>query len=215
MLKPEKGLLTFDAEGNNLKSSKFYSRRIHWPGIESTCSRNASGVTIGRGFDLGNRSKINALLFLKKAGIAKEKAEIISEGARLKGCAAYDFVLKNREKAGEITESQQLSLFDISYQELENDVKRICQKRSVITQYHPNPKISANDAWNNIPDKIKDVLIDMRYRGDYGVHARELLQHAAYGADLNGFGKILSNHSLWPQVPRDRFNRRVEFYENN
>jgi len=45
-------------------------------------------VTIGRGFDLGDRTKIEVLIALKKAGIEIEKAEAISGGAKLKGCSA-------------------------------------------------------------------------------------------------------------------------------
>jgi len=71
MLEPKKGLLTFRAEGNNLKSSRDYSRKIQWPGNSSSCRKNNSGVTIGRGFDLGDRSKISALISLQKAGIEK------------------------------------------------------------------------------------------------------------------------------------------------
>jgi len=45
--KVKKGQVTFDAEGTDIESSKYFSRVIHWPG-------NAlSRVTIGRGYDMG------------------------------------------------------------------------------------------------------------------------------------------------------------------
>lgn len=215
MPEPKKGLLTFRAEGNDLKSSRDYSRKIHWPGNSSSCKKNNSGVTIGRGFDLGDRTKISALMTLKKAGIENEKAEKISDGAKLKGCAAYNFVLKNRDSISEITEQQQLSLFISTYEELRKDVERICKNNTVIRTYHPNPNISPTLAWDNIPDKIKDILIDLRYRGDYSIVTRPYLQKLAYEGDLEGFGKMISDRSTWFFVPKDRFKRRVEFYENN
>lgn len=212
---PDKGILTFRAEGNNLKSSRDYSRKIHWPGNASSCGKNNSGVTIGRGFDLGDRTKISALLTLKKAGIEKGKAEAISEGAKLKGCAAYYFVLKNRTLINEITEKQQLNLFVLTYEELKKDVERICKKKKTINDFHPNPQILPDLAWDNIPDRIKEILIDLRYRGDYDLRARKHIQKMAYEGDLKGFGKALSDRSLWMDVPKDRFKRRVDYYESN
>jgi len=42
MLEPKKEILTFRAEGNNIKSNKDYSQKLHWPGISSLCSNNNS-----------------------------------------------------------------------------------------------------------------------------------------------------------------------------
>nr|WP_310615912.1 pesticin C-terminus-like muramidase [Pantoea cypripedii] len=215
MLEPEEGLLTFRAEGNIVKSSRDYSRKIHWPGISSSCRGNSSGVTIGRGFDLGDRTKINVLIVLKKSGVNKEQAELISDGAGLKGCAAHEFVIRNRDKIGEISESQQLSLFKIIYEWLKKDVERICKNRVTIMKHHPDPEVQADEAWRVIPLKIKDVLIDLRYRGDYTPHSRELIQRFAYLGDMEGFGKVISNRALWPDVSTDRFIRRVDYYEKN
>lgn len=46
-----RGKLTYDAEGNNISSSPYYSRVIHWSGNE------ASGVTLGRGYDMGDHTE--------------------------------------------------------------------------------------------------------------------------------------------------------------
>ncbi|PIJ43555.1 hypothetical protein BOM24_08825 [Tatumella sp. OPLPL6] len=152
---------------------------------------------------------------LKKAGIKNKKAEAISKGAKKKGCLAYNFVLENRESIEEITDIQQLRLFEITYKELEKDVERISKLRKNILDYHSNPYTPPDLAWENIPDKIKEVLIDLRYRGDYTPQARELIQKMAYDGDIEGFGKAISNRNFWIKVPKDRFNRRVEYYEKN
>jgi hypothetical protein len=215
MLEPEEGLLTFRAEGNNIKTSRDYSRRIHWPGISSSCGKNASGVTIGRGFDLGSRTKIKVVSILKRSGIKKEQAELISNAAGLKGCAAYEFVTQNKDKIGEISESQQLSLFKITYDELKRDVERICKDLDTIKKFHPKPDVSPDEAWERIPQKIKELLVDMRYRGDYRERSREILQRHAYSGDIEGFGKMLSTRRYWLNVSNDRFKRRVDYYEKN
>ncbi|WP_241571403.1 pesticin C-terminus-like muramidase [Rosenbergiella nectarea] len=215
MLEPKKGTLTFRAEGNNVKSSRDYSKKIHWPGNSSSCQKDNSGVTIGRGFDLGDRNETSALIALKQAGIENRKAEAISKGAKKKGCLAYNFVLENRDSIEEITDIQQLKLFEITYNELEKDVERISKLPKNIHDYHPNPNTPPDLAWENIPDKIKNILIDLRYRGDYTPKAREHIQRMAYAGDIEGFGKAISNRSNWIKVPNDRFNRRVEYYEKN
>ncbi|WP_241607953.1 hypothetical protein [Rosenbergiella australiborealis] len=214
MLEPNIGILTFRAEGNNVKSSRDYSKKIHWHGNSISCRKNNSGVTIGRGFDLGDRTRSEILMSLQIAGVEKEKAERISDAAKLKGCLAYKFVLENRDAIGEITDRQQLSLFIVTYGKMKKDVERICKTKKNIVDYHPNPDISPSLAWDNIPEKIKDILIDLRYRGDYNISTRSYLQKLAYEGDLEKFGKILSDRSLCLFVPKDRFKRRVDFYEN-
>ncbi|MGK6328742.1 pesticin C-terminus-like muramidase [Erwinia sp. DT-104] len=215
MSEPKKGILTFRAEGDNLKSSNFYSRKIHWPGLSASCSNNNSGVTIGRGYDMGDKTKIEVSISLQKAGIEREKAEAISKGAGLKGCSAYNFVIKNRSAISDITEKKQVELFKNTYEELKRAVERICKDRFTITKYHPDPGISPTLAWSRIPEKIKDILIDLRYRGDYNLKTRKHLQRLAYTGDMKGFGRVIAGETLWHNVPKDRFNRRVSFYENN
>ena len=104
-----KGKLTYNAEGNDIPSSPYYSRVIHWPG-------NAlSGVTLGRGYDMGDRSESDVYNDMVMSGISHEQAAKISKGAGLKGVAARDFVALNKAKVGEITLEQQEKLFSIIY----------------------------------------------------------------------------------------------------
>ncbi|MCL9668377.1 hypothetical protein L2C91_08340 [Rosenbergiella epipactidis] len=215
MLEPKKGKLTFRAEGNNVKSSRDYSKKIHWPGNYQSCQKDNSGVTIGRGFDLGDRNESSAFIALKKAGIEDRKAELISKGAKKKGCSAHIFVLENRGSIEEITDTQQLRLFEMTYIELEEDVERICKLPKNIHDYHPTPNTPPDLAWENIPDKIKEILVDLRYRGDYTPQARGYIQRMAYAGDVEGFGKVISNKYYWIKVPNDRFNRRIDYYEKN
>ncbi|WON77730.1 hypothetical protein OK023_03280 [Serratia sp. UGAL515B_01] len=110
---------------------------------------------------------------------------------------------------------QQLSLFMLTYEDLKSDVEKICKDKFTITKYHPNPNISSTLAWDAIPDKIKEILIDLRYRGDYSSRTRKYIQRPAYSGDLQSFGRVIADRSIWLSVPDDRFKRRVEFYESN
>lgn len=202
-----KGQLTFDAEGNDNKDSPYFSRHIHWPG-------GVSGVTIGRGYDLGQQNDPSS--DFDSIELSQPLNNWLVESKGLSGQDA-----KNRYKSAdnsirgyEITRKQQYDLFVITYNRLEADVKRICQKVDTIRMYHPNPNATPEQAWNDIPEKIKEVLVDLRYRGDYTPHARSLIQRYAYSGDLSLFGTVLSNKTMWPNVPQDRFLRRVRFYEN-
>lgn len=40
-MQPKQGLLTFRAEGNNITNSRYYSRKIHWPGVYKTVTSMA------------------------------------------------------------------------------------------------------------------------------------------------------------------------------
>src|SRR5690606_34158303 len=48
------GQVTFDAEGNDIPGNAYFSRVLHWPG-------GASGVTIGRGYDMKERTQAAVL----------------------------------------------------------------------------------------------------------------------------------------------------------
>ncbi|MEN4571042.1 hypothetical protein ABEG61_09000 [Pantoea agglomerans] len=206
-LKVPKGQLTFDAEGNDTDSSAWFSRKIHWPG-------GVSGVTIGRGYDLGQQN--SSSVDLHQVGIVGPLQEWVSGSQGLSGIDARTRFnsAPGNIRSSTITRKQQHDLFIITYQRLEDDVKRICQKTATISAYHQNPHVSAEQAWGDIPEKIKEVLVDLRYRGDYTPHARSLLQSHAYAGDIASFGAVLSNRINWSNVPYDRFNKRVYFYEN-
>ncbi|WP_217704467.1 hypothetical protein [Enterobacter hormaechei] len=206
-LKVPKGQLTFDAEGNDINTSPWFSRKIHWPG-------GVSGVTIGRGYDLGQQTTANA--DLTQIGIAELLKSWLVGSQGLSGLDAQSRFNSASEdiRNSTITRKQQYDMFMISYQRLEDDVKRICQKPNTIRVYHPNPQVTPEQAWNDIPEKIKEVLIDLRYRGDYTPHARSLMQRYAYSGDLNSFGNVLSTRNNWQNVPEERFNQRISFYEN-
>ena len=65
--------------------------------------------------------------------------------------------------------------------------------------------------WDSLDRKIKDVAIDLRYRGDYTTESRVLLQKFIADNDLEKFKAILADQSKWSRVPSDRFLRRKNF----
>ena len=149
--KVKKGQITFDAEGNDIETSPYFSRVVHWPG-------NAlSGVTIGRGYDMGGRLKASVNIDMTKAGIPAATAKALSEGAGLKGVKAKEFVLNQKKVIGKITTDQQVKLFDNIYPEYESRAKKNYDKWT----------ISNKDRvlWNNLDAAIRDVMVDFVYQG--------------------------------------------------
>lgn len=146
-----KGKLTYNAEGNDIPSSPYYSRVIHWPG-------NAlSGVTLGRGYDMGDRSESDVYNDMVMSGISHEQAAKISKGAGLKGVAARDFVALNKAKIGEITLEQQEKLFSIIYP------KYIA--RTIANYNKWTNGVFGAKPWDDLDSKIQEVLVDFVYQG--------------------------------------------------
>lgn len=85
------GQITFDAEGVDYVTAvepfrqlryPYFSRILHWPGDSH------SGVTLGRGYDMGRRSAGEIFSTLRRAGLEENKATICSKAAHLRGKAA-------------------------------------------------------------------------------------------------------------------------------
>jgi len=198
-LKVDRGQVTFDAEGNDRDGSIYFSRVIHYPG-------GNSGVTIGRGFDVGQRGKKANISYMQSAGLSSSQVSLLASASGIKGSAAGDWVKKNKQKVGTITHDQQKKLFEFVYQDHKKDVVRISEKESVVAKY------GATDFENQHP-AITDILVDLRYRGDYHPRSRTYIQKAAVDNDLKTFASLMSN-SKWLTdfgVPKGRFNARKKF----
>jgi hypothetical protein len=191
---PSQGALTWSAEGVSDPTSRYYSRKAHIPSP-------SSGITIGRGYDLKQHSESEILRDFTAAGLTKEQAALFASARSLSGLAAHTFI----ETSGlpEISAEEEEALFQISWASALKDVQRISALPLVVQAY------GAID-WSTISPAIRDLLVDLRYRGDYTPQTRALVQSAAAKNDLQSLSEVLSNRQLWLQVPRDRFERRSQ-----
>lgn len=151
-----------------------------------------SGVTYGRGLDLGQIS-IGELNKLTKA-ISENCSPLSStmlvwlKGAvGLQKRAAYDYVKSINDFVPEneqtLTRKQQHYLFNGIYKRLESIAKKTIENpRGSRTSSAPNGveldpgKIIS---WDKFPQKIKDVLVDLTFRGDNRPSTREFLSRAS------------------------------------
>ncbi len=195
---------TFDAEGTEQRN-RFFSRQIHWPGGA------ASGVTVGRGYDMGNRSSSEVRSELTKAGVPASDASFFSQAARLKGRDAREFVEDNREHAPVITLAAQKRLFEqVLVPYYVADIKRIFARSDVVAKY-------GDASWEKLSGTTKEVLFDLRYRGDYTSATREILQPLLVENDGAGVADLIRDRSYWAErgVPRVRIERRIGLAGSN
>ncbi|WP_336981401.1 MULTISPECIES: peptidoglycan-binding protein [unclassified Cedecea] len=170
-LRVMEGQITFDAEGADYVTAvapfrqhrtPYFSRILHWPTDVS------SGVTLGRGYDMGNRSTGEVFAALRGAGLEEYKARLCSRAAGLKGRLAGEFVKVYGPLVGEITHQQQIRLFEIAYRE------KLEYTRSVYSRV--SRRIPDAPAWQSFEQRIRDVLVDIFFQG---VENAEVLFRAA------------------------------------
>ncbi|CAI8726579.1 EF-hand domain-containing protein [Pseudomonas sp. IT-P258] len=144
----ERGQVTFDAEGNDIPNSPYFSRRLHWPG-------GASGVTLGRGYDMRHRTPQSVASDLIAAGVDTISVEKFSRGAGLSGQAARDFVNLNRDAFGAISQAAQRILFeDVVYPRYE-----------VAAQRQYNSAAASNiPKWESLDKRVRDIAVDLTYQ---------------------------------------------------
>lgn len=189
---------TFDAEGSE-QVGRFFSRTIHWPG-------GASGVTIGRGYDMGGRSQPQVLRELTSAGMAACDAQWLSQAAGLRGSSAAAFFARERGNSPLMPLEVQKALFEgVTTAETVADIQRIFSKPDVVQMY-------GAASWDSLPRAAQEIVFDLRYRGDYTPRTRELLQPALVAGDTTELKRIMLDTALWRglNVPEGRIRARAE-----
>ena len=189
------GFLTYDAEGT--EGGPFMSRVLHVPS-------STSGLTIGRGYDMKEKSSQKITDDLVQAGVDEAQAALLGQASGLSGDEAKAFIDSNGLGDFEITIEAQEALFEKTYAVMSKDVQRICNKDDCVAAY------GAVD-WENLNPKIQDVLVDLRYRGDYTPTSRRRIQALVSANDLAAIAADLAERDNWSNVPQDRFNRRRDF----
>ena len=190
------GQATFDAEGSESRGL-YRSRILHWPG-------GSSGVTIGRGYDMGHRTPLQIVSELTYAGVTHDDARWFSQAALLRGESARRFVERERGGAPELSLAAQKRLFEVvTTNETIADIKRIMGKPDVVARYGAK-------TWDELSQPVQEILFDLRYRGDYTPTTRQVIQPLVTANDLDGLRRAMYNTDYWAAlgVPRDRIERR-------
>ncbi len=193
------GQLTFDAEGMEQRG-RYFSRNPHVP-------TDSSGVTLGRGYDMRDKTPAGINADLTACGLDPAAASQFAKAAGLSGAAGKSFIVQNNLSNFEITPGQQKLLFALTYQQMVGDVLRICQKPDLVARY------GATD-WAALPAKVRDLVVDLRYRGDYTPSSRERIQPLLVANNSAAIAQLMADQAYWcgpEKVPQDRFRRRRDY----
>lgn len=192
-LKVPRGQVTFDSEGN--EGGRWHSRTPHVPS-------DNSGLTIGRGYDMKHRTRESIQADMVAAGVEAVVAEKYAGAAGLFGDKAKAYMKEHN--LPEISLAAQKKLFEITYSQIESSARKICESADVVKKYG---KVD----WESMEDSIKQMVIDLRYRGDYTPATREKVQPLVVAGDVQGLAKLMNDREFWKSVPKHRFERRAAF----
>lgn len=189
------GAFTYGVEG--AEGGPYASRYLHVPSP-------SSGLTLGRGYDMKDKTFTKIKNDLIKADIKPDQAEKIAKAAGKKGGDAEDIISNQTLGDFSIEPEQQNKLFKIAYEDAEKDVKRISGKDDVVSAYGATDFESLNPA-------IKEILVDLRFRGDYTGTSRKSLQPAIVSNNVSDFKKAVADLK---GIPKDRMLKRLEYLDS-
>ncbi len=171
------GELTTLGEGNDQQT-----KYIHWPHTDK------SGVTLGKGYDIGSRSAATVIEELTAAGMSEEQATKISKGALLKGSAAGTFVDNNKTDIGEIDIAVQRTLLATLLVEYTEKARVLATSTTATTDskgYYTNARgreikdgvdagtyVMTDEQWNALHPAMIEFLTDLKYQGGYYLYDR-------------------------------------------
>ncbi len=162
------GALTRLGEGNDAQT-----KYIHWPNTA------ASGVTLGKGYDIGNRTTQQVKDELTAAGMGLDQATKISAGAGLKASDAEDFVSEHKTEIGEIAKDVQSKLLDrlmVEYGEkakstatstVADATNRNAAGREAKEGKPAGTYVLTEAQWTGLHPAMVEFLTDLIYQGGY------------------------------------------------
>lgn len=195
LIKPSEGAVTFDSEGT--EGGMYHSRILHVPS-------EASGLTLGRGYDMKEKIGTKVVMDLVKAGVNTNTAMIFSMASGKQGVTARQFIIDNDLLDFQITPLVQKKLFEVSYVDEVAEAERICTLERIEKQY-------GKCNWDKLDYRIKEIIVDLKFRGDYTESSRVHIQTHIANNDFDNFKKVIDDRSKWSSVPEDRFERRKKF----
>ncbi|EIO4562494.1 hypothetical protein LQM11_003074 [Vibrio parahaemolyticus] len=219
-LKVPKGQLTFDAEGNDDENSIYFTRKAHVPTNNNGVVIGNSGVTIGRGLDVGNSPtgaygqipyQLDLVEVFKGAKLNPSLADWLLSAKRktkqdalrmIRNCPLSDEELT-------LTRMQQHKMFNLVYEYMEDKTRILTTKDDVRRAY-------GEIDWDALPREVKDVLIDLTYRGDNTSNSRKaiipVLVKCQSVSDYSKFRKIMEPFNpIWSAVPPERKKLRYAY----
>jgi hypothetical protein len=158
------------------------TKYIEWP------NTSASGVTLGKGYDIGSRSAKQVIDELTTSGMSKVQAEKISKGVGLKGQAAGDWVKANKKDVGEIALDVQYKLLDLVMPKFTAQAKDVATNTKAQKDSGGNytnaagrekgdgvkagTYVMSGEQWDGLHPAMVEFITDLKYQGGYYLYDR-------------------------------------------
>ncbi len=155
---------------------------IHWPNGAS------SGVTVGSGYDIGNRTAAQVVADLTAAGMSEAQAQAIAAGVGKKGTDAQAFVATYRDSIGEISQSVRDSLLAEEATRQAANAKGIATSTTPLTtssgdylnargreikdNVPAGTYVLTDSQWNALHPAMVALLTDLKYNGGFYLYDR-------------------------------------------
>ncbi|MFV8754006.1 pesticin C-terminus-like muramidase [Nannocystaceae bacterium ST9] len=177
---PQYCQLTFETEGGKLTAVL----RPHCPG-------SSSGVTIGPGYDMKERTAADVKADLEAAGIPTDVADKLSGGVGKSGDTAKTWIGENFPgSAAVITTEASANLFTHVYPTYSELVRKKVSEEWLAP-------------WDQLPLKMKEVLVDLAFRGDMSrfkgsaTKHEKLIKPPVVANDFAAFKKLMTDYEYW------------------
>ena len=167
-VKPTEGIVTFDSEGN--EGGPYHSRILHVPS-------GTSGLTLGRGYDMKLKTGTKISADLTSAGVDTKTALLVGKASGKFGTSARQFVIDNDLLDFRITPLVQKKLFSVTYGDESKLAEKACNQTGYVSKY-------GKCDWDKLDTAIKEIVIDLKFRGDYRNDTAKHIQEFIVGNDL-------------------------------
>lgn len=130
------------------------TNHLHWPG-------GASGVTLGAGYDMKERSASSIASDMKSIGLPDATAQAISQAAGLQGTAAHTFISANHSLVN-LSNDQQVQLLRHTVPSYEDMVRRAIKIPLSQNQFDALVSFAYNPAarWKSVTNLINSGQVD-------------------------------------------------------
>jgi hypothetical protein len=170
-----------------------------------------SGVTLGRGFDLGRKNPATIKKLMTRIGLSSSQVNTLVGAVGHHGADHVTYFDAHKEAltAIELTREQQYLLYMYAIKDRADDAKT--------GRYEKDMKGDDGAAWEDLDEKIRMLMTDLNYRGDLTDANRAKLKDAVSKNDLKAICTVMSDHDYWVidrGVPDERFNERKKIVCN-
>jgi hypothetical protein len=170
-----------------------------------TVPTDSSGVTLGRGYDMKERSAKQIEKELKTAGVDLALAEKYGGAAGKTGEGARKWIKDNKPLAA-ITEDQEKALFRGEYQrQTDSAVAFLTDPDRGYVHDGDDWKLEIN--FKDLKAEILAFLVDLKFRGDLNASSWKYIKPAVVANDLAELRPLVANQSDHKKHFFDNYNR--------